>query len=427
MMDVEISDFGKHVTRPSGLTTLMDDLGAAISAAGDVPIYFFGGGNPASIPAMCGVWRDRVQSILDEPGALEAMLCNYAAPRGMGSFIDTIVEVFNERYGWGITAKNVCVTQGGQSAFFGLFNNLAGTFDEGKRRKEILIPVSPEYIGYACQSVSGPIFRSKRPKIEFFGEHEFKYAVNFDDLDIRPETAALCVSRPTNPTGNVLRDEEIHQLADIAERHGIPLIVDNAYGAPFPSMLFTEANTIWRPNMVLTMSLSKIGLPGVRTALMIGPEEIISSVVALTTVSGLNNNNVGQCIIEPLIRNGELFRLSEEVIRPFYKERSDFARKVLAEELGDSVPWRLHKSEGALFLWLWLKDLPIDSQELYRRLAARNVFVIPGEGFFFGEEEYGEQSRHSRECLRLSYAQDDETVRRGFAILAEEVKKAYGV
>lgn len=426
-MDLEISDFGKSITQRSGLTDLMDDLGEAVTQASGKRIYFFGGGNPAAIPEMEAVWRCQVSTIMNTPGALQATLGNYADPRGMRHFIQTVVDVFNERYGWGITEKNVCVTHGGQAGFFSLFNILAGSFDGGKRRKEILIPVCPEYIGYACQSVSGPIFRSKRPDIELIGDHEFKYCVNFAELDIRPETAAMCVSRPTNPTGNVLKDEEIHQLADLAERHGIPLIVDNAYGAPFPSILFTQANTIWRPGMVLTMSLSKIGLPGVRTALMIGPEEIISAVVSLTTVSGLNNNNVGQMIIEPLLRSGELFKLSEEIICPYYRDRSDLAKQVLNEVLGDSVPWRLHCNEGALFLWLWLKDLPIDSYELYKRLVKRDVFVIPGNGFFFGQEGSEEELKHSRECLRLSYAQDEETVRTGFAILAEEIKKAYGI
>lgn len=424
-MQIELSDFGKCAVRPTGLTDLMGDLSKAVTAAGDQEIYFFGGGNPASIPEVNDIWRARMDEIMSEEGGLENVLCNYADPRGMPHFIKTLVKVFNERYGWGITEKNVCVAQGGQSAFFALFNLLAGSFDGGKSRKEILIPVAPEYIGYADQSMCGSVFRSKKAEIELIGERSFKYRVDFSKLDIRPETAAVCVSRPTNPTGNVLKDEEIIKLADLCEQHGIPLIVDNAYGAPFPSMLFTEANTIWRPNMILTMSLSKIGLPGTRTAIIIGPEEVVSAVVALTTISGLSNNNVGQCIVEPLIASGELFRMSEEIIRPYYRKKSNFARQVLTEALGDSVPWRLHENEGALFLWLWLKDLPIDSQELYSRLAKRRVFVIPGNGFFYGEEHAGDP--HARECLRISYAQDEEIVRKGFAIMAEEIRKAYGV
>lgn len=424
-MNIELSDFGKTVTMPSGLTDLMEDLGNALECSAGKRIFFFGGGNPAAIPDVNAIWRREFETIMQTPGDMESLLGNYADPRGSRAFLDTVVAVFNERYGWGITRKNVCVTHGGQAAFFALFNCLAGRFDDGARRKEILIPVAPEYIGYASQSVSGPIFRAKQPAIELIGAHEFKYRVDFGNLDIHPETAALVVSRPTNPTGNVLTDDEIYQLADLAETHGIPLIVDNAYGAPFPSMIFTQANTIWKPNMVLTMSLSKIGLPGVRTALMIGPEDIISATVALTTISGLNNNNVGQRIVEPLLRSGELFTISEEMVRPYYYNKAQFALQTLHDVFGDDVPWRVHKTEGALFLWLWFEGLPIDSHELYERLVARNVFVLYGNGFFFGLEEQEQPWQHINECIRISYAQEEDIVREGFAILAEEVKKAY--
>lgn len=422
-MKIELSDFGKSVVRRSGLTDLMEDLGKAVAnTTGE--LFYFGGGNPSPIPEVNAAWRGELETILATPGAMESMLGNYADPRGIPSFIQAIVESFNARYGWGITERNVCITQGGQGAFYALFNSLAGACDDGKARREILLPLLPEYIGYASQSVSGLMFRAKRPEIELIGDRSFKYKVNFKELDIRPETAALCVSRPTNPTGNVLTDEEVEHLADKAAEHGIPLIIDNAYGAPFPSILFSEAHTIYRKNTVLTMSLSKIGMPGVRTAIVIGPESVIDPIVAHTTIAGLNNNNVGQCILEPLLRSGELFRLSEEVICPFYREKSELAQAILAEELGDDIPWRTHKSEGALFLWLWLKDLPITSQELYKRLQALNVIVIPGEGFFFGLEGEGEWP-HAHECLRISYAQPEHILREGFARMAAEIKRVY--
>ena len=52
---------------------------------------------------------------------------------------------------------------------------------------------------------------------------------------------AICVSRPTNPTGNVLTDAEVYQLTDLARSHGIPFILDSAYGLPFPGIVFVDA------------------------------------------------------------------------------------------------------------------------------------------------------------------------------------------
>ena len=41
---------------------------------------------------------------------------------------------------------------------------------------------------------------SLRPKIELIDDHSFKYRVDFDNLHVDDSIAAICVSRPTNPT-----------------------------------------------------------------------------------------------------------------------------------------------------------------------------------------------------------------------------------
>ena len=48
------------------------------------------------------------------------------------------------------------------------------------------------------------------------------------------------------------------------------------------------------------------------------------------------------------------------------------------------------------------------------------MLINPGEYFFYGMEEPWE---HREQCIRLSYAQDDEVVRRGIEIIADEVKR----
>jgi len=88
----------------------------------------------------------------------------------------------------------------------------------------------------------------------------------------------------------------------------------------------------------------------------------------------------------------------------------------------DGTDFHIHKPEGAFFLWLWLRDLPITDAELYQRLKKRGVLVVPGHYFFPGLEE---KWRHRHECIRINYAQDKETVSKGLEIIAYEVKQAY--
>jgi valine--pyruvate aminotransferase len=67
--------------------------------------------------------------------------------------------------------------------------------------------------------------------------------------------------------------------------------------------------------------------------------------------------------------------------------------------------------------------LQISSEELYRRLKRRGVYVLPGHHFFPGLTE---DWPHRDQCIRLSYSQDREQVRAGIEIIGDEVKKACG-
>ena len=110
-----------------------------------------------------------------------------------------------------------------------------------------------------------------------------------------------------------------------------------------------------------------------------------------------------------MIEKGDLLRLSSEVIKPFYKDKSLRAVELLQEAIGDPR-FRIHKPEGAIFLWLWFDELPITTMELYDRLKARGVLIVPGEYFFIGQEDEWD---HAHQCLRMNYVQDDEAMQKG--------------
>ena len=420
-MSWELSTFGKNLCEGSGIGELMDDLGKALAGGGDMKML--GGGQPAHVPEMDAVWRKRMEEIMAEPGGMEKMLGNYDVPAGNEAFRKALADLFRKEFGWEVTHENFAVTMGGQTAFFFLFNALAGRFPDG-RRKKVMLPLLPEYIGYANQSVGADFFEAIPARIEKMGRHEFKYRVDFDAVNPSDDIAAICVSRPTNPSGNVLTDEEIEKLRAIAKKKEIPLIIDNAYGAPFPNVIFSEVTPVWDEDMILTLSLSKIGLPGTRTGIVVARKEVCRQVASMTSIVGLANANVGQEILRPLVESGEILRLSKEVVKPFYEERSRIAREWFARELRDDVPYFIHRSEGALFLWLWFEDLPITARELYERLKKREVLVVPSEFFFFGLPDDLDW-KHTRECIRVSYTMDAETVEAGIKVIADEVNRVY--
>ncbi|TCV58037.1 valine-pyruvate aminotransferase [Vibrio crassostreae] len=413
---MQFSKFGEKFNRYSGITRLMDDLNDGLRTPGAIML---GGGNPAAIPAMLDYFNQASADMLAS-GELIAALANYDGPQGKDSFIKSLAAMLKETYGWDISEKNISLTNSSQSGFFYLFNLLAGQQPDGSHKK-ILLPIAPEYIGYGDAGIDDDIFISYHPEIELLENRQFKYHVDFEQLKVDDSVAAICASRPTNPTGNVLTDEEVRKLDKLARDNNIPLLIDNAYGLPFPNIIFEDVEPFWNENTILCMSLSKLGLPGVRCGIVIASEEVTQALTNMNGIISLAPNSVGPAIANHMIENDDLLRLSSEVIKPFYKEKSLRAVELLQEAI-DDPRFRIHKPEGAIFLWLWFDELPITTMELYDRLKARGVLIVPGEYFFIGQEDEWD---HAHQCLRMNYVQDDEAMQKGIAIIAEEVKKAY--
>jgi len=418
---MKLSAFGRKFTADAGITSLMDDLGNAMASGDDM--IMMGGGNPGHIPAI----QQRVQEILADMAADENQVRRlvgiYDPPQGEKQFIASLAALLSREYGWDLKPENIALTNGSQAAFFMLFNMFGGDYGEG-HRKHILLPLAPEYIGYADAGIEPDLFRAVRPDISFTDGHEFKYRVDFDAVEVTGETGAICVSRPTNPTGNVVTDDELARLEQMARQQDIPLIVDGAYGTPFPSLLFTDARPTWNNQIILCLSLSKLGLPAARTGIVIAEESIIKSLSGINAIMNLATGSFGAMLAEPLVRSGEILSLSRDVVCPFYKAKMQKAVSAFHEAMGeDTCRWYIHKPEGAMFLWLWFPDLPISSLELYQRLKERGVLVVSGHYFFPGLPE--DDWRHRHECLRVTYSQDDERVAEGLGIIADEVKRVW--
>ena len=392
----------------------MSDLG---EAATDPNAQMLGGGNPGVIPEVQQVFEQHMRALLNRPNAFRQVVAAYDGPQGDHHFRDSIATLFRKKYDWPITSANISLTNGSQSAFFMLFNLLGGITDTFIQ--QILLPLTPEYIGYADTGVGPGLFHACQPSIKFLENGFFKYHIDFNKLKIPNRIGAICVSRPTNPTGNVLTDEEVDKLLALARTHQVPLIIDNAYGAPFPNIIFTSTSSIWNEDIILTMSLSKLGLPGIRTGIVIAKPEITEAISGMNAIINLATGGLGPAIAYPLIDTGEILTMSTDTIRPYYEQKLRKAVECVHHTMADLDVF-IHKPEGTFFLWLWFRNLSIDSQLLYERLKARRVFVIAGHHFFPGLD--GDWP-HQNQCIRLNYAQDDSTVSAGLRIIADEVRK----
>ena len=411
------SDFGEHFRAETGTRLLMDDLGEIQTS--QRAMINLGGGNPGHIPAVHRRFLERMQQLLDN-GSFDALIGRYAGPQGDPLFIQTLATLLKERFGWPVDESNIAITAGSQTSFFMLFNMLAGPTRRGEIR-HILLPITPEYIGYADVGLHAQMLRAAKPRIEILDEQRFKYHVDFDALSISTNTAAVCVSRPTNPTGNVITNAELDGLIELTRTHDIPLIIDNAYGLPFPNIVFTDAEPVFQPHVILCMSLSKLGLPGARTGIVVADPEIIQTLSSMNAVVMLANSSLGTHLVQDLFESGEITTICRDEIRPFYARKAELA-VAWCRQYFAGLQYYIHVSEGAIFLWVWFPDLPISDIELYRRLKTRGVVVLTGRFFFPG---LAEPWSHREQCLRISFAQEESAVRRGIEIIGEEVRSSF--
>ena len=413
---MNLSDFGRRFQAYSGITHLMDDLAEGMAQPGTIML---GGGNPATIPEVVAVF-DAVLDKLRDSGKLIATLANYDAPQGKASFLETLAEFFRQQYGWKITSQNIALTHGSQSSFFILFNSFAGRSRGVSKR--VLIPLVPEYIGYCDVGIESDLVISQQAKIQPLDNGFFKYQVDFENLHVDDSVGLICVSRPTNPSGNVLTDDECLQLDRIALRHDVPLLIDSAYGTPFPNIIFDEVNPFWNENCIVCMSLSKLGLPGARTGIVIANEEVIRYFSNMTAITSLAPAGIGAEIVNQLILDEALLPLCNNLIRPFYRSRAELAVALLRQAIDDKR-LHIHKPEGSMFLWLWFEGLSIDTSELYQRLKRNGLLVVPGKYFFPGQGD--DAGRHAESCVRMNYVQSEQELAKGIEILARELKSCW--
>ncbi len=218
-----------------------------------------------------------------------------------------------------------------------------------------------------------------------------------------------------------MTDRELSKLLLLAKQHNVPLIVDCAYGLPFPGMIYTDATSCWNEQMIVSLSLSKLGLPAVRTGIVVASKEIIRAMTSMNAIMALSPNSFGALLAEKLVTSSRITAISKEMMQPYYSKKKDKAVEAVVELFQDT-PCRIHVPEGAMFLWLWFENLPITSLELYERLKKAGVLVVSGHYFFPGLQE---EWKHKDECLRITYSQNDDDVRKGLEIIAQVVRNAY--
>ncbi|MBI5647589.1 MAG: pyridoxal phosphate-dependent aminotransferase [Ignavibacteriae bacterium] len=143
----------------------------------------------------------------------------YGNSQGMAMFIDSIARYY-DGIGIPLESKQILVTTGGSEAITFAMMAVAEPGDE-------ILVFEPFYTNYNGFAIMGginlvPLATQAEDGYHLPAEDEIERAIT-------PRTRAIIVCNPNNPTGTVLRHDEIDMIARIAVKHGLYILSDEVY------------------------------------------------------------------------------------------------------------------------------------------------------------------------------------------------------
>ncbi|XYH97094.1 PLP-dependent aminotransferase family protein [Sorangium sp. So ce1128] len=341
---------GLHASLQDPVLGAIDFLNEVIGRYPDAISFAPGAPNPAHLRDIdIGRYVDRYLAYLRcergfEPDRARRLLHEYGPSRGLIN--DLVASALRRDQNLNVSPESVVITVGAQEAMLIVLRTLC------RSARDLLAVVSPCFVGI--------LGAARLLDIGVVAVDETEQGVDLAGLDDACSAArkegkrirALYVAPDyANPSGTVLGLAERRQLLDLAERHDLLLIEDNAYGftAPpgeeIPSLKALDE----RGRVILLGTFAKICLPGARVGYVLADQLLRSAggssrrladeLAAVKSMVTVNTSPISQAVIGGMLleRGGSLASLA--------RERSDLYRRNLGVLL-DSLERHLSAAGG---------------------------------------------------------------------------------
>ncbi len=226
--------------------------------------------------------------------------------------------------------------------------------------------------------------------VETFRNDEFRVTIEELERKVTPKTRALLLNFPNNPTGAVLRPEDIEDLADFAIKHDIILIADEVYielTYNGERHSFSSVERI-KDRLILLNGFSKAwSMTGFRLGFVCAPAPLTDAMMKIHQFCMMCASSISQVAGLEALRNGD-----REVVkmRESYKLRRNFIVASLNEMGLDCFLPR-----GSFYVFPCIKSTGLSSYDFAMKLLEeQNVACVPGSAFGSCGEGY----------LRCAYA-----------------------
>ena len=331
---------------------------------GEENVYDYSLGNP-SIPSPAAVDEAVRQILLDTP---TLQVHGYTSAVGDLATRQAIADDLNRRYNAGCRAEDFFLGCGAAPELVAVFRALAVPGGE----LLAIAPYFPEYKPFAEEA--GLRFKVVPPDVP-----HFQIKLEAVEAMLTPNTQAVLVNSPNNPSGVVYTRQTLQALAELLTRksgeygHPIYIISDEpyrelAYGVEVPFV-----PTIY-PHTIVCYSYSKsLSLPGERIGYIYVPQAAAESPALYAAVAGAARS-VGH-VCAPSLWQKVIARCAH--LRPDL-ESYDRNRRALYEGLTE-MGYEMAKPDGAFYLFI--KAPGGDANAFSEKAKQHDLLLVPGDGF----------------------------------------------
>lgn len=354
-----------YVKNNSAIRMMFEEGNRLRGIYGAENVFDFSLGNP-SVPAPDCVRQAIIELVNDtEPTVLHGYMSN----AGFEDVRQAIADSLNRRFGTAFAAKNLIMTVGAAS---GLNVALKTILNPG----EEVIVFAPYFLEY------GAYVKNYDGKLVEISPDTATFQPNLQEFEekIAPNTRAVIVNTPHNPTGVVYSEETIKKLAAIMEakqkEYGtvIYLISDEPYRELAYDGVQVPYLTKYYDNTIVGYSYSKsLSLPGERIGYLVIPDEADGS-QEMITAAAIANRTIGSVNAPSLIQKVIAKCVDAEVDVAAY----DKNRLALYNGLKD-LGFECIKPEGAFYLFV--KSPVADEKEFCEAGKKYNILMVPGSSF----------------------------------------------
>jgi aspartate aminotransferase len=337
--------------------------------------------------------------------AIDEGLTKYTNAMGTAALRDAIAERYNGRYGARVRSENVIAGTGGKQE---LFNVVLSLVSEGD---EVIIP-APYWVSFPDQV----LFAGGKPVfVETTAANHFRPTAKLVEAAVTDRTRGVILNSPCNPTGAVIREEELRGIVELCHARGIFLMFDETY-----ELFVYEGNEHvsairWFDNypetVIVVNSMSKtFAMTGWRLGYAIAHPSIIAAMGKIQSHSTTNPSSISQAAALAALRggDGEAQKMWEA-----YAER----RAWLVPALNAIDGIECDAPDGAFYVWPNVSALygrgRVTSSASFATYLLDEALVAVVPGSAFGQDDH----------IRISYATSMERIEEGVRRIGEAVRK----